>query len=146
MNLLILPITRVLFMFSSESEFIYLYTFTLPLQQTLKQNHNVSQNCCSVKNMSKHGIQMAFKRVTAWKRIIRGHVNRWFVSIKFIRTFLKFPFLISLFKQFPLHSPYLDSKRFQLYWKNCPNSIYTYHYTSIISLLFFFCFFPHKGN
>ena len=56
---------------------------------------------------------------------------------RLIRSFLKFPFLISLFKRFSL--------QFQLHWKNWPYSIYICHHSSITSSLFFFCFFPRKS-
>ena len=40
---------EVSFQFFPEAEFIPLHTFTSPLQQTLKQNHRASHNCCSIK-------------------------------------------------------------------------------------------------
>ena len=54
----------------------------------------------------------------------------WSVQINIVRSFLKFSFLISLFKRFALW--------FQLHWKNCPFSIFRYDCGSTI--LFFFCF------
>ena len=63
----------------------------------------------------------------------------WFVSIKFIGTFLNFCFLISLYKRFPLY--------FQLLWKN----IYIYRSVPFpsadIIMIALFCFssvFPQK--
>ena len=41
------------FQFSLEAKFTYPYTFTLLLQQTLKQSRRISHNCYSVKNMLK---------------------------------------------------------------------------------------------
>ena len=75
------------FQFSPEAE------YTSPLQQTLKQNHRASHNCYSVKSMLK---LLAFKWLlnellleTEWSELM---FIWWFVSIKFIRSFLKFSF------------------------------------------------------
>ena len=63
----------------------------------------------------------------------------WFVSIKFIGSFLKFCFLISLYKRLPLY--------FQLLWKN----IYIYRNVPfpsadiiMIALFYFSSVFPQK--
>ena len=78
-------------------------TFTSPLQQTLKQNQRASNYCYSVKNMLK---PLVFKWLlnellleTKWSEVM---LIWWFVSIKFIRPFLKFSFLICFFKRSPL--------------------------------------------
>ena len=59
---------------------------------------------------------------TEWSEVM---LIWWFVSIKFLRSFSKFPFLISLFKRFPLPLFHLQ-----------------YHYGSIV--LFFSYFFRQK--
>ena len=80
----------------------YPYTFTSLLQQTLKQNHRALHNCYSAKNMLK---LLAFKWLlnklsleTEWSEVMLI----WrFVSIRFINSFLKLCYLISLFNDFP---------------------------------------------
>ena len=81
------------------------YTFTSPLQQTLKQNQRASHNCYSVKKTCLNMLR-AFEWLlnellleTEWSEVM---LVWWFASIKFIRPFLKFPFLICFFKRFPL--------------------------------------------
>ena len=64
-------------------------TFTSPLQQILQHSHRTSRNCYSVETLS---IQMVFKPVIAWNRMFRGMLIWLFVSVKFIRSFLKFSF------------------------------------------------------
>ena len=112
------------FQFSPETQFTSPYTFTSSLQQTLKQNHRASHNCCSVKNMLK---LVAYKWLlnkllleTEWSEV---KLIWWFGSIKFIGSFSKYSF------------QYL----YQLHWKNCPFSIYRYHYGSNVcfSSIFF---------
>ena len=78
-------------------------TFISPLQQTLKQNQQASNNCYNVKNMLK---RVAFKWLLN-ELLLETNLPEvmsiwWFVSIKFIRPFLKFSFLICFFKRFPL--------------------------------------------
>ena len=125
MILLILLMVRVLSSFLLKLNSYHPHKFTSPLQQTLKQNNRASHNCYSVKNMLK---LLAFKWLlnellleTEWSEAILI----WrFVSIKFIRTFLKFSFLVFLFKWFPM--------KFQLHWRTCLFSIYRYHYGSTV--------------
>ena len=128
---------RVLFSFFLKLSSYHPYTFTSPLQKTLKQNHRASHNCYRVKNMSK---LLAFKWLLnellpeiEWSKVM---LMWWFVSSKFLRSFLKFSFLISLFKRFPLW--------FQLHWKNCPYSICRY-YQRLALFCFSSVFFPQKG-
>ena len=97
MLLLKLLMMKFLFSFILKLNSHHPYTFTSPLQQTLKQNHCSSHNCYSVKNRLK---LLAFKRVlnellleTEWSEVM---LIWWFVSIKLIRFFMKFSFLISL--------------------------------------------------
>ena len=98
------------------------YTFTSPLYQTLKQNYRDSHNCYSVKNMAFLWLLDELLLETEWSEVIIW----WFVSIKLIKYFFIFSFLISLFK-------------WSIHCKNCPFSIYRYHYGSMV--LFFLCFF-----
>ena len=56
--LVILVMVRVLFSFLLNLNYYRHYTFTSPLQETLKQNDRASHNCYSVKNMLK---PLAFK-------------------------------------------------------------------------------------
>ena len=81
------------FQFSPETQFTSPYTFTSSLQQTLKQNHRTSHNCCSVKNMLK---LVAYKWLlnkllleTEWSEV---KLIWWFGSIKFIGSFSKYSF------------------------------------------------------
>ena len=97
MLLLKLLMMKFLFSFILKLNSHHPYTFTSPLQQALKQNHCSSHNCYSVKNRLK---LLAFKRVlnellleTEWSEVM---LIWWFVSIKLIRFFMKFSFLISL--------------------------------------------------
>ena len=53
-----LLILRVPFSFLLKLKSYHPYTFTSPMEQTLKQNHRASRNCYSVKNMLK---LLAFK-------------------------------------------------------------------------------------
>ena len=50
------------------------HTFTSLLQQAIKQNCHALHDCDSVKNMLLN-IQMVFKCVIAWNRMIRVHVK-----------------------------------------------------------------------
>ena len=79
------------------------YMFTKPLRHTLKQNQSASHNCYSVKKMLK---LLAFKwllsELLLEKKLSEVMLIWWFGSIKFIRPFLKFSFLICFFKRFPL--------------------------------------------
>ena len=73
MLLLILLMMRALSSFLLNLH--YPYTFTSPLQKTLNQNQRASHSFYSVKDISKTlSIQLAFKWVFAWNRVIRGHV------------------------------------------------------------------------
>ena len=128
-----LLVLRLLFSFLVKLNSYHSYTFTSPFQQTLKEKHSASHDCYSVKNILK---VLAFKWLLnelllgiEWSEVT---LIWWFASIKFIKSFLKFSFLI--FKLF--------SFQFQFHWKNCPFFIYRYHYSSTI--LFFFCLFPQK--
>ena len=101
--LVILVMVRVLFSFLLNLNYYRHYTFISPLQETLKQNHPASHNCYSVKNMLK---LLAFKWLlnvllleTEWSDVM---LIWWFVSLKFIRSFLKKIFLICFFKRLPL--------------------------------------------
>ena len=96
-------------------------------------NQHTPHNCYSIKNMLK---LLVFIRVlnellleTEWSEVI---IIWWFGLIKFIRSFLTLFSLISLFKRFPL--------QLQLHWKNCPFSIYRYHYGSTVLFSLRFCF------
>ena len=91
---LILLTMRVLFNFLLKLNSHHSYTFTSPLQQTLKQDHHALHNCYSVINMLNF---LAFKWIlnellfeTEWLEVM---LIWWFVSIKFSRSFLKFAFL-----------------------------------------------------
>ena len=96
---MMLLMMRVLFSFLLKLNSPHPYTFTSPLQQKLKQNHRASHNCYSVKKHVKAlSIQMAFKQVIAWNRMIRGRVN---LVICLVGSFFNFSFLISLDNGFP---------------------------------------------
>ena len=101
MHLLILLMIRVLFTFLLKLNSHHPYTFTPHLQQTLKQNHRALHNFYRVKNMLK---LLAFKwplnKLLLEKEWSEFMLIWWFVSIRFIKSFLKFSWLISLFKQF----------------------------------------------
>ena len=81
---------RVLFSFLLKRNSHHPYTFTAPLQQTLKQNHRASHNCYSVGSMLK---LLAFKwllnELLLEKKMIRGHAN---LVISLIGTFFKILF------------------------------------------------------
>ena len=66
--------------------------------------------------------QMALKPVTAWNRMLRGHVNLviCLLYVKLIGSFFKFSFLIYLFKRFYLY--------FNFTGKTDLFFIYRYHY------------------
>ena len=95
---LLLPLNDAFFSFLLSMNLRHPYTFTSPLQQTLKWNQRASHNCYSVTNMLK---LLAFKwllnellRETKLSEVI---LILWFVSVKFIRPILKFSFLICFF-------------------------------------------------
>ena len=86
---MLLLIMKVVFSFLLKLNSHHPHTFTSALQQTLKQNHGASHNCNSVKTMLKLS---AFKKLlnellleTEWSEAM---LMWWFVSIKFIRSFL----------------------------------------------------------
>ena len=86
MLLLVLLIMRVLLSFLLKLNSYHPHTFTLALQNTVKQNHCASHNCYSVKNMLK---LLAFKwilnELLLEKERSENMLIWWFVSIKFIR-------------------------------------------------------------
>ena len=95
---LLLPLNDAFFSFLLSMNLRHLYTFTSPLQQTLKWNQRASHNYYSATNMLK---LLAFKwllnellRETKLSEVI---LILWFVSVKFIRPILKFSFLICFF-------------------------------------------------
>ena len=122
---------RVPFSFLLKLKSYYPYKFISPLQQTLKQNHCASHICYNVRNMLK---LLAFNWLLK-ELLLRGLVILVIFLNQIIRSFLKFSFLISLFKLFPLQFP--------SHWKNYLFSIYRYHYGN--TNLFFFWVFPQKG-
>ena len=132
------------FQFSPEAELISFFSvfswswidITRIRSTYTEEKSGASYNCYSVKIMLQ---DVVFKRLlnelllkTEWSEVM---LIWCFISIKFIRSFLKFYFLIFLFKQFPL--------QFQLNWRNCTFSIYRYHYDSTV--LFFFCLMSQKS-
>ena len=133
---LILLIIRLLFKFLLKLNSYHPHTFTSPLQHALKQIHRASHNCYCVKNLLK---LLTFKWLlnellleTEWSEVM---LIWWFVSIKFIRSFLKF-FFFNIFIQ----TVAVSMSFFQL---QCLFSIYRCHYGSTV--LFFLCFFLQKG-
>ena len=91
--LLILLMMRDLFSFLQKLNSDYTCTFTSPLQQTLKQDHRASHSYYSVKDILK---LLAFKWLLneflldiKWSEVM---LIWWFVSISFIRLFLRFSF------------------------------------------------------
>ena len=93
---LILLMTWPLFSFLLKLNSHHTYTFTSPLQQTLKQDHRTAATLLASWNSS---IQVVFKGVIGeWWEVM---LLWWFVWIKFIKSFLKFSFLIFLFKWIP---------------------------------------------
>ena len=93
---LILLMTWLLFSFLLKLNSHHTYTFTSPLQQTLKQDHRTAATLLASWNSS---IQVVFKGVIGeWWEVM---LLWWFVWIKFIKSFLKFSFLIFLFKRIP---------------------------------------------
>ena len=110
---LILLIIRLLFKFLLKLNSYHPHTFTSPLQHALKQIHRASHNCYCVKNLLK---LLTFKWLlnellleTEWSEVM---LIWWFVSIKFIRSFLKFFFLISLFKRLQFQCLFLNCNVF----------------------------------
>ena len=85
---------RVPFSFLLKLNSHYAHMFTSPFQKTLKQNHLASHNYYSGdKNMLKFlALKLFLKELlleTEWSEIM---LIWWFVSVKFIRSFLKFSF------------------------------------------------------
>ena len=116
----------------------YAHMFTSPFQKTLKQNHLASHNYYSGdKNMLKFlALKLFLKELlleTEWSEIM---LIWWFVSVKFIRSFLKFSF-----KYIPLnYSPW----NFNFTRKIVPFASTEHHYGG--SILFTFSFFSQKGT
>ena len=93
---LILLMTWLLFSFLLKLNSHHTYTFTSPLQQTLKQDHRTAATLLASWNSS---IQVVFKGVIGeWWEVM---LLWWIFWIKFIKSFLKFSFLIFLFKRIP---------------------------------------------
>ena len=110
-------------------------TFTLPLQQILGQNHCSSHSSQNVKNMLKLLVfKWLLNRVLLETECSVVMLFWRFAPVKFIRSFIKFPFLIFLFKQF-LFS-------YQHHWKH--------HSSTDIIMVTLFCFssvfFPRNAS
>ena len=100
---LLSPMNDAFFSFHLKLNSNHPYTFTSPLQQTLKENQRASQNCYSVKNMLKLlEFKWLLNELLLETKSLEVMLTWWFASITFIRTFLKFSFLICFFKRFPL--------------------------------------------
>ena len=85
----------------------FFFSFILKLNSGHPCNRHWSRitalctNTTVLKHVETLSTQMALKPVIAWNRVPRGHVNLVIASVKYIRSFFKFSFLISLFKRFP---------------------------------------------
>ena len=98
MNLLILPMMRVLFSYPLKLKSYRHHTFTSTLQQILKQNHQASHNSYSVKNISKLLVfQWLLNELLLeieWSEVM---LIKWLVSIQIIMSFIIFLFFFNIF-------------------------------------------------
>ena len=101
MLLLILLIMKILLKFLLKLNSHRPCTSTSSLQRTMKQNHRTSHNCNVAKNILK---LMAFKiflnHLFLEIECLEVKLICWSLSFQFIRSFLKFLFVISLVKWF----------------------------------------------
>ena len=138
MLLVILLMMRVLFSFLLKMNSHHPYTFTSPLQQTLKQNHCASHNCCSVKNTLKLlALKWLLNESLLETELSEVMLVWWIVSIKLIRFFKKLSLLmfiqtIHLVTSTSLQKLSLFHLQISLWFIN--------------NILFFFCFFSSERH
>ena len=103
MLLVLLLMMRFFLSFLLKLNSHYPYTFTSPFQKTLKLNQRASHNCYIAENMLKLLVFKWLLKELLLQTKLSDVMLIWrFVSIKLIRNFLKFYFLICFFKRFRL--------------------------------------------